>query len=61
MANPINTPLTENLYSEREHYAPLKRFTSDGLFMVVHKPLKKIRFLDALAQECVMFFKDKPR
>ena len=61
MTYKIASPLTEQDYSERQFYDPLRRFTSDGLFMVVHKPLKKIIFKDTLNQECAMVFKDKPR
>lgn len=57
----IDTPLTEQAYSERTFYEPITRFSSDGLFMYVHKPLKSIRFVDALGSDAVLNFKDKPR
>lgn len=57
----INTPLTEQAYTERTFYEPITRFSSDGLFLFVHKPLKSIRFTDALGFEAVLNFKDKPR
>ncbi len=61
MTYKIATPLTEQTYGERQFYEPLARFTPDGLFMIVHKPLKQIRFLAANNAEAIMKFKDKPR
>lgn len=57
----IPSPLTEALYAERQHYSPISKWSSDGLFQVFHKPLKQIRFLDANGKACIMKFKDKPR
>lgn len=60
MAVTLTPPLTETKYSARTYYPAVVRFSADGLFAVVVKPLKSINFTDASAQLITMNFKEPP-
>ena len=56
-ASGIASPLVEIDYAAREFHANHTILSSDGVFAMVVKPVKKITFLDALGNTVVMEYK----
>lgn len=50
--------LTETAYADREWFAAKLKTSSDGLFTMSVRCLKKLKMLDAASNELVMNFKD---
>lgn len=56
----ISSPLTETKYSDREYYATFTLTSTDGLFVMELKRVKKMKFNDADNRFLEIDFADKP-
>ena len=53
----IASPLTETSYADRQYHDEVTWQTTDGLFVVVVKPIKKLKFTDANGAAVEMILK----
>jgi hypothetical protein len=56
----ISSPLTETKYADREYYATFTLTSTDGLFVMELKRIKKMKFNDADSRFLEIDFADKP-
>lgn len=56
----ISSPLTETKYADREYYATFTLTSTDGLFVMELKRIKKMKFHDADSRFLEIDFADKP-
>ena len=56
----ISSPLTETKYADREYYTTFTLTSTDGLFVMELKRIKKMKFHDADARFLEIDFADKP-
>jgi hypothetical protein len=56
----ISSPLTETKYADREYYATFTLTSTDGLFVMELKRIKKMKFNDADNRFLEIDFADKP-
>ena len=54
----ISSPLTETLYTDREYYTVYTLASTDGLFVLELKRIKKMKFVDADGRNIEMKFSD---
>jgi hypothetical protein len=57
----IPSPLTETAFADRTFFDYVNTQSADGMFTICHRPLKAIKFKDALDNVAWFYFKDEPR